>query len=71
MMLKSLLHKEVKINITNGGVRLKSNLTINQTIRFTKLSFFYINLGFTQSHSGELGDISSFFQLIPGSYKID
>ena len=71
MMLKSLLHKEVKINITNGGVRLKSNLTINQTIRFTKFYFVHIILDFTQYHSGEIGDIPSFFQLIPGSYKID
>ena len=26
-------------------------------------------MGFTQSHSGELGAIEGFIQLIPGSYK--
>ena len=70
-MLKSLLPKEVKVNITIDDVRLKLNLTTNKTIRFTKKSFFYGILGFTQSHSGELGDIEGFMQLIPGAYKID
>ena len=28
-------------------------------------------MGFTQSHSGELGDIEGFIQLIPGIYKSD
>ena len=72
--LKSLLPKEVKVNITIDDVRIKSNLTnltTNKTIRFTKKSFFYTILGFTQSHSGELGDIERFIQLIPGSYQSD
>ena len=69
--LKSLLPKEVKVNITIDDVRLKSNLTTNKSIRFTKKSFFYVILGFTQSHSRELGDIPSFIQLIPGGYKSD
>ena len=68
MMLKSLLPKEVKVNITIDDIRLKSNLTRNKTSRFTKKSFFYVILGFTQSHLGELGDFEGFFQLIPGSY---
>ena len=68
-MLKSLLLKEV--NITFDDVILKSNLTTNKTIRFTKRSFFYVYLGFTQSRLGELGDIPGFIQLIPGSYKSD
>ena len=68
-MLKSLLLKEV--NITIDDVRLKSNLTANKTIRFTKKTFFYVFLGFTQSRLGELGDIPVFIQLIPGSYKSD
>ena len=38
---------------------------------FTEKSFFYTILGFTQSHSSELGDIERFVQLIPGSYKRD
>ena len=49
MMLKSLLPKEVKVNNTIDDIRLKSNLTTNKTIRFTKKSFFYVILGFTQS----------------------
>ena len=36
MMLKSLLPIEVKVNITIDDIRLKSNLTTNKTIRFTK-----------------------------------
>ena len=67
-MLKSLLPKELKVNITIDDVRLKSNLTTNKTIKFTKNCFFYIILGFTQSHSG---DNPGFIQLIPGSYKSD
>ena len=70
-MFKSLLPKEVEVNITIDDVRLKSNLSSNKTIRFTKKSFFYVILAFTQSHSGELGDIPGFIQLIPRSYKSD
>ena len=70
-MLKSLLPKEAKVNITVDDVRLKSNLSTKKTIRFTKKSFFYVILGFTQSHSGELGDIPGFIQVIPGIYKSD
>ena len=36
-----------------------------------KNQFFYVILGFTQSHSGELGDIDRFVQLLPGTYKGD
>ena len=63
-MLKSLLPKEVKVNITNDDFRLKSKLTTNKTSRFTKKSFYYVILGFTDSCSGELGKI-------PGAYKSD
>ena len=71
-MLKSLLPKEVKVNITVDDVRLKSKLTTNKTIRVTiKIFSFYVILGFTHSHSGELGDIPVFVQLIPVSYKSD
>ena len=68
-MLKSLLPKEVKVKITIDDVRLKSNLTTNKTIRFTKKSFLLVILGFTQSRLGELGDNPGFTQIIPGSYK--
>ena len=71
LMLKSLLANEVKVNITIDDIRLKSNLTLNKTIKFTKTSFFCIILSFTQSHSGELGDTDGFIQLIRGKYKSD
>ena len=68
LMLKSLLPDEVKVNFTIDDNRLKTNLTTNKTFRFTKKSFFYTILGFTQSHSGPLGDIEGFIQL-PGTHK--
>ena len=68
-MLKSLLPEGVKVNITIDDVRLKSNLITKKTIKFTKKSFFNVILGFTLSHSGELGHILGFVQLIPGTYK--
>ena len=71
LMSNSLLPKEVKVKISVEDVRIKSNLTTNKTIRFTKKSFFYVISGFTQSHLGELGDTPSFIQLIPGSFKSD
>ena len=42
LMLKSLLPDEVKVKITIDVIRLKSNLTTNKIIKFTKRSFFYI-----------------------------
>ena len=71
MMLKFLPPKEVKVNITIDDIRLKSNLTSKKKTKFTRKSFLYIILIFTQSHSGELGDIGGFVQLIPGTYKND
>ena len=70
-MLKALLPNEVELNITIDDVRLKSNLTNNKTIKFTKKSSFYTLLGFIESHSGELGDSPGFAQLLPGTYKSD
>ena len=70
-LLKSLLPKEVKVDITVDDIRLKSSLTTNKTIKITKKSFLYIILGFTLSPSGELGDIEGFVQLIAGSNKSD
>ena len=50
-------------------IELESNLTTNKTIKFTEKCFFYTILDFTQSHSGPLGDIEGFVQLIPDTYK--
>ena len=66
-MLKSLLPNKVKVKITIGQIRLKSNLTSNKTKRFRKNSFFYTISGFTQSHLGPLGDIEGFIQKLPGT----
>ena len=72
LMLKNLLPNEVKVNNKIDDKTLKSNLTTNKTNRFTKKSFFlYLILAFVESHSGVLGDIPDFDQLIPGSYKSD
>ena len=49
--LKYILPDNVKVNITIDDVRLKSNLKTNQTLKFTKKSFFYTILGFTRSQS--------------------
>ena len=70
-MLQSLLPNDVKVNITIDDVRIKSKLSTNKTIRFTKKSFFYVISGFTQSRSVELSDIPGFIQTIPGSYESD
>ena len=45
-MLKTLLPKDVKVKITIDDIRLKSNLTTNKTIRFTKKIFFLCNFKF-------------------------
>ena len=66
-----ILPDNVKVSITINDIRLKSNLKINQTLIFTEKSFFYTNLGFTQSRSHPLDDIDGFYQLIAGSYKSD
>ena len=61
----------MKVSVTIDNVRLKSKLKTNQTSIFTKKSFFYTILGFTQSRSYPLDDIDGFYQLIAGSYKSD
>ena len=43
----------------------------NKTKSFTKRPFSNVMLGFSQSHSGPLGDVDGFIQLIPGTYKTD
>ena len=69
--LKYILPDNVKISVTIDDIRLKSNLKFNQTLIFTKKSFFHTILGIVQSYSGELGDIEGFIQLVPGLYKGD
>ena len=59
----------MKVTITSNDFGLKSNLKSNQTLMFTKKSFFSTILGFTQSHFGVLGVIEKFVQLIPGIYS--
>ena len=64
----------MKGNITVDDIRLRSKLTNNKTIRLTKECIFQRILGFMQSHPGRLGrlgDIESFVQLIPGTYRSD
>ena len=67
-MLKSLLPNEVKVKTTIDDIRLKSEQITNKTNRFPYKKLFYVILGSTQSHSGELGDFEGFVWLIPGSY---
>ena len=67
--LKNILPDNVKINISIDGRKYKTDLEINQTLKFTNKSFFYTISGFTQSHSYPLDDIEGFYQLIAGSYK--
>ena len=69
--LKHILPDNVKVGVTIDDIKLKSNLKINQTLIFTEKSFFYTNLGFTQSRSYPLDDIDGFYQIIAGSYKSD
>ena len=66
-LLQYLSPNTVKVSITIDDIRLRSNSNINQSLIFTKKSFFYTVLGFTQSPSGPLNDIEGFIQLIPGS----
>ena len=52
-------------------IGIKSIFKTNQTLIFTKKSFFYTILEYIQSQSRALGDIEGFNQLTPGSYKCD
>ena len=69
--LEYFLPNILKVKITVNDIRIKFDLKINQTLMFTKTSFFCTTLGFIQSYSGPLGDIESFSQLIPGTCKGD
>ena len=68
-MLKSSVPNEVKVNINIDDFTLRSNLTSNETIKFTTKTFFSTILGFTQSCPGPLVDMKGFFQKMPGNYK--
>ena len=68
-MLKSLLPNKVKVKNTIDDNRLKTNLTPNKTIRFTKRFFFNTILGYTQSHSSLFCDIDGYIWLTPGTHQ--
>ena len=70
-MLKSLLPADAKANFKFDGIRLTWNITTNKAIKFPEKMFFYTLLGFIQNHSGVLGDIEGFVQLIAGTYISD
>ena len=65
--LNYILPNNVKVTITIDDIRLKSILKMNQTLMFTKKSFFDTILGFLESHSYPIQDIDGFYQLIVGS----
>ena len=70
LMLKPLLPNKVEVNITIDDFRLKSYLTTNKTIRFSKISLCFITiLGFTQSHSEVLDDIKRSIQILQDHKK--
>ena len=70
-MLKSLLPTNAKASFKFDGIKLRWNITTNKAIKFPEKSFFYTLLAFIQNHSGDLGDIEGFVQLIAGTYKSD
>ena len=63
LILKSLLPYDVKINITIDDSRPRSIFTMNKTEKFSEKSFFSSISGFTQSHSGALGDNEGFVRI--------
>ena len=67
--LEYILPNIEKVSNSIDEIRIKSNLNNNQTLIFTKKSFFYTSSGFTESHSKPLGDIEVLIQLIPGLLK--
>ena len=61
----------MKLSVTIDDVRLKSNLKFNQTLVFTKKSFFHTILGLTRSRFYPVDNIDGFYLLIAGSYEND
>ena len=70
-MLNSLLLADAKAKFKFDCIVLRWNITTNREIKIPEKSFFYTLLGFIQNHSGVLGDIEGFVQLIAGTYKSD
>ena len=70
-MLKSLLLADAKAKFKFDGIRLRWKITTNRAMKFPEKLVFYTLLGFIQNHSGGLGDIEGFVQLIAGTYKSD
>ena len=70
-MLKSSLPADAKAIFKFDGIRLRWKITTNKAIKFPEKMFFYTLLGFIQNHSGVLGDIEGFVQLIAGTYNSD
>ena len=70
-ILEHILPNNLTVTITIDDIRLKSNLKFNQTLIFTKNSFFYTILGSVQSYLEELGEFGGFIQLIQWAYKKD
>ena len=60
LIVKSFLPNEVKVINTIDAIKLRSNLATEKTVKCIEKSSLYTVLGFTQSHSGPLGDIQGF-----------
>ena len=59
----------MKATVTIDEIRLKSNLNIIQTLKFTGKFSFHTLLCITQFRSGALRDIKGFIEKIPGTYR--
>ena len=51
LMVRSLLHDEVKVDIVSDDIRRSSDLTTSESEKVSEESFVYTILRFTQSHS--------------------
>ena len=72
VLLNSSLPDDIKVNITIDDITLRSNLTTNKTIRFSKKSFFCTLIEFTQSHLGPLNEPpQGFIHKTPRTYKTE
>ena len=69
-MFEILVPSDVKVTVTIDYFRLRSNSISTKSMKFTKKSFFYTILGFTQSQSGPSYIIPEVFAPnIPETYK--
>ena len=70
LVLKSLLAKEVKVNLTIDDNTLRSNLTSNKFNNVYENYFFYTKLDFTRSYLDSLNDPPERYnQKIAGTLK--